>query len=123
MKDWLPNGENKEEYPQPAQTHKWAWAWEYLRRNEEYQKAYESFITFLNDNGFPECDWEKKLKCHELIHQITERFYVSYIHGIPDPSLSFQEQPDMFFRKELLRGPNFYTPPVKSSNVRLRTCM
>ena len=34
---WLPNWKNSDEYPNPKNTIADQWAWEFLRRNPEYQ--------------------------------------------------------------------------------------
>lgn len=45
--DWLPNWRNKSEYPDPKQMNNSRWAWEFLRRNKEYQQDYERFQVYL----------------------------------------------------------------------------
>ena len=48
--DWLPNWRNGDEYPDPATTSAQQWAWEFLRRNHEYQADYKEIINFQEDD-------------------------------------------------------------------------
>jgi hypothetical protein len=38
---WLPNWREQSEYPSPSGTSRLEWAWQFLRRNAEYQQAWE----------------------------------------------------------------------------------
>ena len=40
--DWLPDWRNTDEYPKPAELGREHWAWQFLRRNEQYQNDWES---------------------------------------------------------------------------------
>ncbi|MBU0908338.1 MAG: hypothetical protein KKA54_11165 [Proteobacteria bacterium] len=51
--DWLPNWRNVAEYPDPASTTAQQWAWEFLRRNSDYQADYKELIVF-RENDDPE---------------------------------------------------------------------
>lgn len=50
--DWLPNWKNVAEYPDLATTTAQQWAWEFLRRNDNYQADYEELVKF-QENGDP----------------------------------------------------------------------
>ena len=39
--DWLPDWLDKSQYPDPHKTSEVGWAWEFLRRNPDYQKLWE----------------------------------------------------------------------------------
>jgi hypothetical protein len=58
--DWLPNWRNKSEYPDPKQMNNLRWAWEFLRRNREYQQDYERLRVYTGGgpcfNGFRDED-------------------------------------------------------------------
>ena len=41
--EWLPGWTNPDEYPDPETTSLHQWAWEFLRRNPEYQKDYDTY--------------------------------------------------------------------------------
>ena len=41
LPDWLPDGQDVDQYPDPEQATAEQWAWEYLRRNSDYQKDYK----------------------------------------------------------------------------------
>ena len=41
---WLPDWRDINAYPDPKSTKRYEWAWEFLRRNPEYQADYESFL-------------------------------------------------------------------------------
>lgn len=45
--EWIPNWENPCEYPDPATTSMKEWAWEFLRRNEEYQRDYNNIYKTI----------------------------------------------------------------------------
>jgi hypothetical protein len=50
-KTWPPNWKNRGEYPHPDKTSMEQWAWEFLRRNLDYQKDYEEYRK--NPKDFP----------------------------------------------------------------------
>jgi len=41
---WLPNWREQNEYPSPSTASRLEWAWQFLRRNPEYQQAWEQHI-------------------------------------------------------------------------------
>jgi hypothetical protein len=43
--DWLPDWTDIEKYPHPKKTDSRVWAWEFLRRNTEYQQLYSQIAT------------------------------------------------------------------------------
>ena len=45
---WLPDPRKPEEYPDPETTSLRQWAWEFLRRNPQYQEDYERFKDVLS---------------------------------------------------------------------------
>ena len=49
--DWLPDWEDESQYPDVDKTDDVQWAWEFLRRNKEYQKDWEDLfpISFSED--------------------------------------------------------------------------
>ncbi len=48
--EWLPDWEDKKQYPDPGTTSSRQWAWEFLRRNPEYQQDY-SFLMVVSENS------------------------------------------------------------------------
>lgn len=42
---WLPNWRNPKEYPDPAKTARLDWAWQFLRRNPDYQNLWSQLIA------------------------------------------------------------------------------
>jgi len=47
--DWLPNWEDETKYPDPKKATGRVWAWEFLRRNPQYQQLWPKW---LRDAGF-----------------------------------------------------------------------
>jgi hypothetical protein len=39
--DWIPDWKNTDDYPKPAELGREHWAWQFLRRNQEYQNGWE----------------------------------------------------------------------------------
>ena len=46
--DWLPDWDDAKAYPKPKDLDWRQWAWQFLRRNPEYQKDYESWRALLD---------------------------------------------------------------------------
>ncbi len=44
---WLPKWKNPSQYPDPANTTPEHWAWEFLRRNPDYQADYEIYLEHI----------------------------------------------------------------------------
>ncbi|MFM9889895.1 MAG: transcriptional regulator domain-containing protein [Rickettsiales bacterium] len=42
---WLPNWRDASQYPSPSNTSAARWAWEFLRRNQEYQHSWQTMIA------------------------------------------------------------------------------
>ncbi len=61
---WLPNWKDSSRYPDSENTTAYQWAWEFLRRNPEYQEDYEIYSCCLEckpkDKDFDE-KYDKKL--------------------------------------------------------------
>lgn len=49
---WLPDWKDSDSYPQPDNTSLNAWAWEFLRRNPDYQQDYRSWKSLGIDEDF-----------------------------------------------------------------------
>src|SRR6266700_5276026 len=43
--DWLPDWTKPDQYPDPKTTSSRQWAWEFLRRNPEYQRLWDELIA------------------------------------------------------------------------------
>jgi hypothetical protein len=58
----LANWKNRSEYPDPKNASGVEWAWEFLRRNQDYQKDYDLYKNFpsrnkrLSNTDYYECD-------------------------------------------------------------------
>jgi hypothetical protein len=108
MHDWFPNWKNEEEYPNnDATPHEWAW--EFLRRNAEYQQDYISLYRYLNEIGYfqevrqlpsrPTTDNDKTFvpECVILgtkaLLAITDKYkVVGFSQELPNPALSSHTQ-------------------------------
>ncbi len=62
--DWLPDWKEKAEYPASEDTAPDQWAWEFLRRNSEYQKDYEIYCQYSRQE-----DYEK-------IRELDDKYYL-----------------------------------------------
>jgi len=51
---WRPNWKNPDEYPDPTKTSDIQWAWEFLRRNKDYQKDYQNRNDIVMGNLLPD---------------------------------------------------------------------
>jgi len=85
--NWLPDWQDTTQYPDPKTTPSRVWAWEFLRRNQQYQKLWEK-LTDQYDR--------KQIKRREVIETFAHEFgiiapYPPHPFGTcPDPfSLSF----------------------------------
>ena len=45
--DWIPNWRKESEYHDPETTTSQQWAWEFLRRNFDYQRDYSDFEVMI----------------------------------------------------------------------------
>jgi hypothetical protein len=43
--EWLPDWKDENKYPDPNEAGNRVWAWEFLRRNSEYQKLWNEFAS------------------------------------------------------------------------------
>lgn len=48
--DWIPDWRDEKNYPDPATTTAQQWAWEFLRRNPQYQADYAEFSLHATDS-------------------------------------------------------------------------
>jgi hypothetical protein len=49
--EWLPDWEDESQYPDPQTAPLYQWAWEFLRRNEDYWKAWKELIAPFSDKA------------------------------------------------------------------------
>ncbi len=81
MKEWLPNWKNANEYPDPDTTYLKEWAWEFLRRNPEYQQDYSNYVEYVVEIGY----WKAReaLKAKNLSGEQHEklRTIMSTVHS------------------------------------------
>jgi hypothetical protein len=120
MKIPLPDWKDERNYLRPKRTMP-EWAWEFLRRNKEYQQAYEQFCKTVETLGYddetmrkllfePGISLEEKEKAEqialqilELKNSIREKFQVeARLTQLPNPSLSFSEAMPIFTSRPML---------------------
>lgn len=110
--NWLPNWKREEEYPNNDASAK-EWAWEFLRRNENYQKDYEILMNFLKEIGFLELvekaiqnrntkmpkkaegkisTAEISTKASKAMQDFCNNYKIVGYGGEPDPALSAKSQ-------------------------------
>ena len=65
---WLPNWKNSDEYPNPKNTIADQWAWEFLRRNPEYQ---EDLLPLVKDD---KTDFSAEVYCRPSDYQLAEKY-------------------------------------------------
>ncbi len=59
--DWLPNWRKAQQYPELATTSPIQWAWEFLRRNPEYQRLWSELIEPWADQ-YGDCNFDTAIK-------------------------------------------------------------
>ena len=108
MEEWLPDGKNVDEYPSPETATSSEWAWECLRRNLDYQKAYCELSAFekkysiqnlIKDVRSNIKEVEKEglelvVQYSEQRRQLEKEFKIWILDekkGAPDPSLGFDQ--------------------------------
>ncbi|SDP76026.1 hypothetical protein SAMN05660330_03989 [Desulforhopalus singaporensis] len=106
--NWLPKWDDKKAYPSPEITPLNKWAWEFLRRNKEYQKDFYEMKELVSSMGFfdlvnrpgPLSFDEQKhyVKCCQVIDQMMIRKYlVKSGKNMPaDPEHSYEEEKPIF---------------------------
>ena len=84
--DWLPDWKDKIKYPDPKKATGRVWAWEFLRRNPQYQQLWEESTALPKPVNFiytySSSEFEKRL-------EITERFEKEFGLSAPaSPSMA-----------------------------------
>lgn len=112
--EWQPNWRDKGQYPAPKTTTPTEWAWEFLRRNQEYQKDYNGWkahgeeyiahlcphITYHVDDGRKKLilSQKKTITGELVISTITtlgfllEKYHFSELPDLPNPALQAKKQ-------------------------------
>ncbi|WP_457576229.1 hypothetical protein [Desulfomarina sp.] len=130
MKDWLPSGENKDDYPDPETTSDMAWAWEYLRRNLEFQKACSDLDAFAEQHNIHEIiknvrtrtnlksgDYELVMEYYENCRKLDKQFKTKIAgHRHPDISLGFYQQHFLMSNERIKPGFLIYDHPEKNNS-------
>jgi hypothetical protein len=96
---WLPDWRDASQYPPVEGTSGTRWAWEFLRRNPEYQKAY-SELTHVVFHGHPSD--EAIMEETRRLFNICERFHL--IDGVRPPDPRSNEDPRLSFRAAWMRS-------------------
>ena len=101
--DWLPDWKDPTAYPNPENTNAEQWAWEFLRRNSEYQRDYVLWKEAHKGNYQPK---------GELTHQMIEEFNrrTAVTHNFPSPTMSVLAgmAENNLFSKLSRQAPSFY---------------
>lgn len=84
VSNWNPNWQNEYEYPNPDKALIIQWAWEFLRRNSNYQNDYLNIDTFYIHNNLREKDMYNvnKLHFYQMLMAICNKYNTT---GIADP--------------------------------------
>ena len=109
--NWLPDWRDKDQYPDPHKTSEVEWAWEFLRRNPEYQKMWEQafFYKYLYSSAAVDALLQRIKKERGLRHVNTEqrsfaqaRFMERFrlVTAPPDPA---EPNAKLLFSGQLLR--------------------
>ena len=95
--DWRPDWKNEQKYPNPRNTSPEEWAWEFVRRNHEYQKDYESLVAGLPPLKTQKDNWSKYEPVNKEIRKhFSQKFGVSYARSPSkrfSKNLKFERQP------------------------------
>lgn len=85
LQDW----HDEAAYPDPLSAPRRRWAWEFLRRNREYQRAWAELIApYMSDDGFDSdrsrADLRGKGEDEDALKIMRERFGIAFVP--PDPA-------------------------------------
>ncbi|MHB1934587.1 MAG: transcriptional regulator domain-containing protein [Leptospirillum sp.] len=103
---WLPDWRDASQYPPAEGTSGTRWAWEFLRRNPDYRKAYSELTHIISyghrhESGSAPTDEEIMDETRRLFN-ICERFHL--IDGVMPPDPKRNENPCLSFRAAWMRS-------------------
>ncbi len=103
--DWLPDWTKPHQYPDPKTTSLRQWAWEFLRRNPEYQQLWEKF------DALPPGPIYEGRSAYAYM-DIRERFEKEF--GILDPAAPPMTiaDPDFKWRLRFTNPPRYWILPI-----------
>jgi len=131
---WLPDWQNPAQYPNPAQASRVDWAWEFLRRNPDYQRLWSHLIKPSYKRAHVKFSWRHVVPPAQLVsnrirpylHCTAGNYPLAIFRarfGIvtvppnpsePKPKLRFDPEVIRYARKPLKRGG---TPPAWTYSV------
>ena len=135
---WLPDWRDESQYPDPVDTSPQEWAWEYLRRNQEYQKKYQELATLLDKLLAIDTDLRQLVESDEARHYedpfefltttdigknylgitpealkfcqtVTHKFMIAAPGVVPNPALKYVDAKPEF----LTTGVSVFVPRAK----------
>ncbi len=93
--DWLPDWKDITKYPDPEKVTGRVWAWEFLRRNPQYQQLWEESAALPKSVGFI---YHESFSNLEKRLEITERFEKEFGVRAPAPPSMASTDPDFEWR-------------------------
>ncbi len=111
--DWLPDWKDPTAYPNPKDTTTEQWAWEFLRRNPEYQSDYVLWKEAHEGSYQPEGE-----ATHQMFEELNRRIGLHKKYGLyaamTDPARS--ELDGVAHLSAKYTNSLFYMPPVNGVN-------
>ena len=80
---WLPDWQNKAQYPNPAQAFRVDWAWEFLRRNPDYQRLWSQLIKPSYKRAHVKFSWRHVAPPAQLVSNRIRPFLHSTAGNYP----------------------------------------
>ena len=80
---WLPDWQNKAQYPNPAQAFPVDWAWEFLRRNPDYQRLWSQLIKPSYKRAHVKFSWRHVAPPAQLVSNRIRPFLHSTAGNYP----------------------------------------
>jgi hypothetical protein len=125
---WLPNWQNPRKYPDPAKASRLDWAWQFLRRNPDYQRMWSTLIAPNYNPVHVDRSLErvnsrisdrvrrylKDYMGHYPLHVFQQRFGIVTVPlnpAEPKPKIHFAAQYVRYSRKPLNRPGSISTTP------------
>src|SRR5713101_9944015 len=107
--DWLPDWKDKSKYPDPTNTSGRVWAWEFLRRNPEYQQLWDKRAALPPGPVY-------EGHSAQAISEISERFERNFGVWTPAPPEMTVEDPKFEWRPRFINEkPKHWVLPVNFS--------